>query len=173
VKYCLYSLACASLALAQSAENSASALLLPDLNGNSVLAAAYTANDGDRQQLTQSINGRTVPLQQTDSRVLSKGPNGQTTETLTRKYDPDGHLISTERTVVDQKKIPNGQVIHAIVYRSDLNGQMPESERRTIETQTQGTTTTTTTTGITISRPGLGGSFDVAEKRDPRHSFRR
>jgi hypothetical protein len=40
---------------------------------------------------------------------------------------------------------------------------MVESERRTIETQTQGATSTT---DVTISRPGLSGSFDVAEKRN-------
>ncbi len=54
-------------------------------------------------------------------------------------------------------------MIHATTYRSDLNGEMPESERRTIETQTQGPTSTT---NVTISRPGLNGSFDIAEKRN-------
>lgn len=163
MKYCFYSLLCAGLALAQSGGKSTTEMLVPDLNGNSVLAAIYTANDGDRQELTQSINGRRVPLQQSETHVLSDGPNGKTTETLTRKYDATGQLISTERTVVEEKKFPNGALIHATTYRSDLNGQMAEAERRTIESKTQGATSTT---DVTISRPGLSGSFDVAEKRN-------
>jgi hypothetical protein len=162
VKYCFYSLLCTGLALAQSSGKSTTDLLIPDLNGNRVEAAVYTAKDGDRQELTQSVNGRKVPLQQSETHVLSDGPNGKTTETLTRKYDATGQLASTERTVVDEKKLPNGAVIHATTYRSDLNGQMAESERRTIESQSQGPTSTT---NVTISRPGISGSFDVAEKR--------
>jgi hypothetical protein len=151
------------VALAQTGGKSTTDLLIPDLNGNSVVAAVYTAKDGDRKELTQSINGREVPLEQSDIHVLSDGPNGKTTETLTRKYDATGQVISTERTVVEETKSPTGAVIHSTVYRSDLNGQMAESERRTIETQTQGATSTT---DITISRPGISGSFDVAEKRN-------
>lgn len=162
MKYCFYSLLCAGLALAQSGGKSTTDLIVPDLNGNSVLTAVYTAKDGDRQELTQSINGRKVPLQQSETRVLSDGPNGKTTETLTHKYDATGQIVSTERTVVEEKKLPNGAVIHATTYRSDLNGQMAESERRTIESQTQGPTSTTE---VTVSRPGISGSFDVAEKR--------
>ncbi len=142
---------------------STTGLIVPDLNGNRVQAAIYTAKDGDRQELTQSINGRQVPLEQSDTHVLSEGPDGRTTETLTHKYDATGQVVSTERTVVEEKKTANGAVIHATVYRSDLNGQMAESERRTIETQTQGPNSTT---NVTISRPGLSGSFDVAEKRN-------
>jgi hypothetical protein len=163
VKYCFYAFLCACAALAQSGGKSTTGMLLTDLNGNRVESAVYTAKDGDRQELTQSINGRSVPLQHSETHVLSEGPNGRTTETLIRKYDATGQLVSTERTVVDEKKNPNGTVIHATTYRSDLNGQMSESERRSIETQTQGTTATT---NITISRPGLSGSFDVAEKRN-------
>jgi hypothetical protein len=163
VKYCFHTLLCAGLALAQSGGQSSTALLIPDLNGNTVESAIYTANDGDHKEITQSINGRAVPLVQSDIHVLSEGPNGRTTETITHKYDATGQVISTDRTVVEEKKIPNGSVIHATIYRSDLNGQMAESERRTIETQTQGTASTT---DVTISRPGLNGSFDVAEKRN-------
>ena len=163
MKYCFYSLLCAGLALAQSGGKSTTDLLVPDLNGNSVQAAVYTAKDGDRQELTQSINGRKVPLQQSETRVLSDGPNGRTTETVTRKYDATGQIVSTERTVVERKKLPNGAVIHATTYRSDLNGQMAESERRTIETQSQGPNSTT---NVTISRPSISGSFDVAEQRN-------
>ena len=159
MKYCLYSLLCAGLAAAQSA----SVLLSPDLNGRSVESAAYIAKDGDRTELTQSINGRQVPLEKTDVHVLGEGPSGKTTETIVRKYDATGQLASTERTVSVEQKTPTGSVTNATIYRSDLNGGLQEAERRTIESQTQGSTTTT---DVAVSRPGLGGSFQVAEKRN-------
>lgn len=159
MKYCFYSLLWTGLAIAQSNTT----LLTPDLNGQRVEAAAYTAKDGDHTELTQSINGRQVPLQKTEMRVLSDGPTGRTTEAVVRKYDATGQLASTERTVYQEQKRPNGSVIHATIYRSDANGALQEGERRTIETQTQGAATTT---DITISRVGLSGSFEVAEKRN-------
>ena len=159
MKYCLYSLLCAGSALAQSE----AVLLTPDLNGRALESAAYVAKDGDRTELTQSINGRQVPLEKTDVHVLSETPSGKTTETLVRKYDATGQLISTERTVSVEQKTPTGSVTNATIYRSDLNGGQQEAERRTIESQTQGATTTT---DVAISRPGLGGSFQVAEKRN-------
>ena len=159
MKYCFYSLLCAGLAAAQST----TALLTPDLNGNNVESAIYTANDGDHTELNQSINGRLVPLQKSETRVLSQSSSGKTTETIVHKYDATGQMVSTQRTVVEEQKRPNGAVIHATVFQSDLNGQMQESERRTIESQAQGNTSTT---DITVSRPGLSGSFDIAEKRN-------
>jgi hypothetical protein len=159
VKYCLYSLLLTGLAIAQST----AVLLTPDLNGRNVEAAIYTAKDGDRTQLIQSINGRLVPLQKSETRVLSEGPNERTTETVMQKYDGTGQLASTERTVVEEQKRANGAVVHATIYRSDLNGHLQESEHRTIESQTQGNTSTS---DVTISRVGLGGSFAVAEKRN-------
>jgi len=159
VKYCLYSLLCAGLAAGQST----TALLTPDLNGRTVQSAIYTATDGDRTELNQSINGRTVPLQKSDTRTLSENATGKTTETIIRKYDATGQLVSTERIVIETQKRPDGALVNATTYRSDVNGQMREAERRTIESQAQGPTSTT---NITVSRPGLSGSFDVAEKRN-------
>jgi hypothetical protein len=163
VKYCFYLILCASPFAGNVAAQSTSVLLTPDLNGRSVESAAYVAKDGDRTELTQSINGRLVPLEKSDIHILSEGPNGKTTETIVRKYDATGQLASTERTVSVEQKTPSGSVINATIYRSDLNGSLQEAERRTIESQTQGPTTTT---DVAISRAGLNGSFQVAEKRN-------
>jgi hypothetical protein len=159
VKYCLYSLLSAGLAAAQSS----SALLVPDLNGRLVDSASYVSKDGDHAELTQSINGRQVPLEKTETKVLNESPSGKTTETIVRKYDATGQLTSTERTLTEEQNSATGSVVHATIYRSDLNGSMQEAERRTIESQTQGTTTTT---DVAISRAGLSGSFVLAEKRN-------
>jgi hypothetical protein len=159
VKYCFYSLLWTGLALAQSDTT----LYPTDINGRQVPEATYLSKDGDYTALTQSINGRQVPMQKSDLHVLSETPTRKVTETIVRKYDGNGQVVSTERIVSDEQKRPGGSTTKATIYRSDVNGTMQESERRTIDTQKQGDTTTSS---VTISRPGLSGSFEPAEKRD-------
>jgi len=159
VKYCFYSLLCAGLAFAQSQTTE----YATDLNGHRVASAQFASSDGDRAELTQSINGRKVPLERTETKVLTDQPNRRVTETIVRRYDADGQLASTERTVSEEQKNAGGSTIQATVYRSDSNGRLQESERRTIEARTQGGTTTA---DVTIARIGLSGSFETAEKRN-------
>jgi len=159
VKYCFHLLCCAAFAFGQE---SSSTLYTTDINGHVIPEAQYVARDGDKTQLNQSINGRQVPLQGSETRVLTDEPNHRVIETIVRKYDATGQLAATERTVTDETKTPAGSTIHASVFSSDVNGHMQETERRVIETQKQDSTTTA---DVTISRPGLSGSFDTAEKR--------
>lgn len=158
MRYYLYSLLCAGLALGQSATTE----YATDLNGRRVESARFLASDGDRAELTQSINGRKVPLERSETKVLTDQPNHRVTERIVRRYDATGQLASTERTVSDEQKSGGRSTIQATVYRSDANGRLQESERRTIESQTQAGTTTA---DVTIARTGLTGSWETAEKR--------
>lgn len=160
MKYCFLALACGAFAFA---EQSNSVLYTTDINGHVVAETQYLAHDGDKAQLNESINGRDVPLQSSEVRVLIDQPNHRVTETVVRKYDPTGRLASTERTLADEEKSPGGATLHATVFRSDLNGNMQESERRVVESRVQGATTTA---AVTISRPGLNGSLEPIEKRE-------
>lgn len=134
-----------------------------DLNGYRVAAASSTTADHTQTQLSKSINGRQVPLEQREEKVLRKDANGSLTETIVRKYNPNGQLASTERVLTEQQKAPGGgSSVHATTYRSDVNGREQEVERRTVETRVQGNTTTTDTE---VGRPTLNGGFQTAEKR--------
>lgn len=158
MKYCV----CALLAAAGLAQSNTAAYIT-DINGHRVeVTSSVTARDGDRTELSQSVNGRKVPLEQTETHILNKGPNQTVTETIVRKFDQTGQMISTERTVEDEQKRGNASTIRATIYRSDTNGSLHEDERRVIETQTQGTATTS---DVVISRAGATGSFDAVEKR--------
>jgi hypothetical protein len=159
VRYCFYSLLCGGLALGQSVTTD----YTTDLSGHRVEGAQYRSSDGDRTELIQSINGRSVPLERSETKVLTDQPNHRVTETIVRRYDALGQLASTERTVSDEQKTAGRSTIQATVYRSDLNGRLLESERRTIEAQTQGATTTA---DVTIARTGITGSWETAEKRN-------
>jgi hypothetical protein len=158
MKYCLYALVAAAAGLAQSN----TATYITDINGHRVEVTSSVARDGDRTELSQSVNGRKVPLEQTETHILSKGPNQTVTETIVRKFDRTGQMISTERTVEDEQKRGDAATIHATIYRSDTNGALHEDERRVIETQVQGPATTS---DVVISRAGATGSFDAVEKR--------
>lgn len=150
----------ATFALAQSAVT----VYTTDLSGHRVPDAKITSTEpGQRTFLSQSLNGRQVPLQATEARVLSEGPGGRVTETITRRYDADGKLLETERVVAEEQKGAGGQSsIKATVYRSDLHGRMIEAERRAIETVTQGSTTVS---DVIVNRPTLNGTFEATEKR--------
>ncbi len=150
----------ATLALAQSAVT----VYTTDLSGHRIPDAKVTSTEpGQRTFMSQSLNGRQVPLQATEARVLSESPAGRVTETITRRYDADGKLVETERVVAEEQKGAGGQSsIKATVYRSDLHGRMIEAERRAIETVTQGSTTVS---DVVVNRPTLNGTFEATEKR--------
>jgi hypothetical protein len=133
-----------------------------DLNGNRVAGSSIVSKDGEHTRITQSINGRQVPAEQTEERVISESSAGRVVEKITKHFDQNGAVASTDRTVTEEQKVPNGSVTHSTTYRSDVNGQMHESERRTVESRTQGSSATTQ---IEIARPDLSGSFQTAEKR--------
>ena len=158
MRYYLYSLLSAGLAYGQSASTE----FITDLNGRRVESAKYLSSNGDSALLTQSINGRNVPLERSEAKVLTDQPNHRVIETIVRRYDATGQLISTQRTVSDEQKSGGRSTIQATVYRSDTNGRLLESERRTIESQTQGGTTTAE---VTIARTGMSGTWETAEKR--------
>ncbi len=151
--------AAASLAAAQSTTNT----YTTDINGNRIVAASVVSTDGEHAEVTQSINGRKVPLEQTDERVISKDANRTVTEKIVRKFDANGNLASTERVVTEQEQRPSGSSVRSTTYRSDINGGMREAERKTVDTETQGAVTKVQSV---VERPGINGSLQAVEKRN-------
>jgi len=149
-----------SVAFAQST----SSVYMTDVNGRRAEAAELTQKDGTRTERTQSINGRERPVESVEQRVLRDDSSGKTTETLVRKYDGNGQLASTIRTVKQEQKDASGNVrSRSTTYLSEANGPTREIERANSETRIQGGTQTEQTA---IERPNLNGSFELAEKRD-------
>ena len=148
-------------ALAQSTTNT----YTTDINGNRVAGLPPTVSaDHTQTQVSQSINGRHVPLEQREEKVLRKDANGSVTETIVRKYNPNGQFASTDRIVTERQNTGGGgSVVHATTYQSDVNGQQREVERRTTETRVAGNTTSIDTS---VARPTINGSFDTTEKRN-------
>jgi hypothetical protein len=148
----------ATLAFSQSATTSYST----DINGNRVAGPSTVSIDGQHTQIIQSINGHKVPMEQTDEKILSQTPNGRVVEKITKRFDPQGNLAETNRTVTEEEKLSDGSRSHSTLYRGDINGQFHEAERVTVESHTQGSTQNTQTE---LVRPDLSGSFQVMEKK--------
>jgi hypothetical protein len=159
VKFCLLALA-AACAFAQSTTTS----YTPDLlNGGVIPLTTFDSSDHAQTQITQSINGRAVPLEKHEERILSRAADGTlTTESIVRKYDPTGQLASTERTVTEQRSTTGGgSIVNSTKYRTNVNGDEQPVERRSVDTRIAGSTTAINTV---VERPGLEGSFQTTEK---------
>jgi hypothetical protein len=138
-----------------------------DLSGNRVQSAvgdSTKSKDGSsRRELTQSINGRTVPLEKVERRETTSG-NTTTIEVVTTRYNPTGEVRMTERTVTQREKLASGGSNESTrVFQSDVNGLPRETERRTSKTQVQGSSTTTDTS---VDRLSINGGFENTEKRN-------
>ncbi len=136
----------------------------PDLaNGGQTVLSASTSSDHTQSQITQSLNGRQVPLEQHQERVIRSDANSSVTESIVRRSDPTGQFVSSERTVTETHKNPDGSsTVQATTYRSDINGGDQLAERRTTETHIAGKTTTVDTA---IDQPGTDGGLQTVEKR--------
>jgi hypothetical protein len=151
------------IAAAVLSAQSASSTYTTDINGNRVGGGEIASRDGVVTDLRQSINGREVPISQTEEKVLSKSGNTTVTERIVRHYGADGQLVSTDRVVTEETKGGEGEsTVHSTTYRTDISGNMAEAERKTVETHKMGAGSVTETA---IEKKDLSGSFSVAEKR--------
>lgn len=142
---------------------SASVTYTPDINGNVVVGGEVVSTNGVTTDLRRSINGREVPLEQVQEKVLSKSGNTTVTERIVRHYGTDGQVVQTDRIVTETTKTGEGEsVAHSTTYRSDISGNLNEAERKTIDTHKNGAMTVVDTS---IEKKDLNGSFSVAEKR--------
>ncbi len=114
--------------------------------------------------LRQSINGREVPLEQVETKVLSDSGNTKVTERIVRHYGSNGQVVQTDRVVTEETKTGEGESIaHETTYRTDhLGGDMPMVERKTVETRKNGAATVVDTA---VEKVDVNSRFSVAEKR--------
>lgn len=138
-----------------------------DLNGRRVADATYTSKTSDgfssRTEWTQSINGRQVPLETTEERVIREDASGRLIERIIRRYDANGNPGPPEKQQVEERKNPDGSVSATTsVYRSDLNGRFQLAERIQ-EQRTQ--TGNQVNVQVNIERPNLSGTLEVAERQ--------
>jgi hypothetical protein len=131
--------------------------------GDRIRGPVVDVTGDSRTEKLQNINGRSVPLEQVEQRVVRSDGTTKVIERITKRFDPNGNLTGTDRVVEEQTKLAGGgSTVQATAYRSDVNGNMQPVERSVTETKQAGNVTTSESV---IDRPALNGEFQTAEKQ--------
>lgn len=138
-----------------------------DLNGRRITDGVYSATqDGKtstRTEMTQSINGRMVPLESTEEKVVKEDSTGRVVERLIRRYDANGNPTSAEKQQVQEKFNSDGSVSSVLnVYRGDINGGYAFAERVVTDSSKSGDAVQA---NVIVERATINGSTDVVEKQ--------
>ena len=138
-----------------------------DVNGNVVpdgpaISQSKSANGSETMATTQSINGRTVPIEQVEERVLRNDSSGKVTERIVRTYDPQGNPLPPVRETIEEQKRPDGSsTVQSTTYRADINGNTQVIEKSVTDTQKNGSGETSETV---VQRPTANG-LETVEKQ--------
>jgi hypothetical protein len=139
-----------------------------DINGNRVPdgpAVVHSKNDGrtETTEITQSVNGRTVPLERVDERVIRDDSSGRVVERIIRRYDQTGGAMTPGKEIIEEQKRPDGSSTKQVTsYRGDINGGMQVIEKSVTQVQSSGPTENAETV---IQRPTANGSLETVEKQ--------
>src|SRR5437867_2071158 len=98
-----------------------------DASGHRAEGSSYSVVESpagsQRVETLRSINGRMVPLQGSEDRVLRQDSQGKVVERTIRKYDANGTPGPPVKVRIEEKKNPDGSTtIQSSAYESDLNG---------------------------------------------------
>jgi hypothetical protein len=155
----------ASAAFAQDASFSTHRSV--DVNGHRVvdgpdIIQTRSPTESGTTEIMRSLNGRTVPLEKREARVLRDDATGRVVEISIRTYDQTGNPSQPLKQVVEEQKRPDGSTIQTTDYRADLNGKMQLIQKSVTDIRKSGSSETADTA---IQRPGVNGSLETVEKQ--------
>src|SRR3954464_6815004 len=81
-----------------------------DLNGRPVSGVSSVQSNGSRSQITRDVNGRTVPVETAEERVVSDSGSSRIIERTIKRYDANGNPGPPERVRIEETKEPDGTV---------------------------------------------------------------
>ena len=133
-----------------------------DINGRRVPAPSSSRSNGSSAEQVQDINGRVVPLEKSDEKILADTKTEKVVEKTIRRYDQNGNPGPIEKVRIEEIKAADGSTSTlTTVVRGDLNGNLNLFEKSTKQTKVAGGTQTFT---AEVMRPTLNGSVEVTEK---------
>src|SRR5277367_5536317 len=121
-------------------QSSVSSTTSVDVNGNVVrdgpsISQTKSSSGSQTTVTTQSINGRSVPMEQVEERVLRDDASGKVTERIIRRFDPQGNPMPPVRQTIEELKRPDGSSsTQSTTYQSDINGNMQIAEKSVTDT---------------------------------------
>ena len=138
-----------------------------DVNGNRVGGPSVSSKIGKGQnsktERVTSINGRSVPLETVEEKVIEDSSRGRIVERTIQRYDQNGNPAPPERVRIEERRGSGGQAKTTTThYNSDINGGFQVRERVVTDSRTTGQTTKSTTL---VERPTVNGSMDLVERR--------
>ncbi len=139
-----------------------------DINGRRVEGASSLVNQSpgsaDRIEMVRSVNGRSVPVESVEDKVVSESGGVKVIERVVKRYDANGRPGPPERVHIEERKNADGSVNMATsVMRADMNGNYALAERTVTESKKSGDTTNSSTV---VERPTLNGSLEVVERKE-------
>ena len=158
----------ASACMLTAQQSSVTSTSSVNINGDRVPdgpSVIHSKSDGrsETTEVVQSINGRTVPIERVEQRVVSEDSSGRVTERLIRRYDQTGSPTTPVKEIIAEQKRPDGSSTKQVsTYRGDINGGMQLIEKSTTDTQVSGSTENAETV---VQRPTVNGSLDTVEKQ--------
>ena len=154
-------LACAGLAFSQGASTITN--FGTDINGNRVPTTSITTTGNSRVERVQSINGRSVPLEQVEDKVVREDASGKVVERTIRRFDASGNPLPVDRVTIAETKQADGSIItDTTLRRGDVNGNLVLSEHTRAETRKNGASTMSE---IVVERASINGSLELQEKQ--------
>ena len=157
-----------SVFLLSAQQSSVSTTTAVDINGRRVadgpgLIRSKSDGRSETTEVLQSVNGRTVPIEKVEERVVREDSSGRVVERSIRRYDPTGNPTAPVKELIEEQKRPDGSSSKQVTtYRGDINGSMQLIEKSMTQVQTSGSTENSETV---VQRPGVNGSLETVEKQ--------
>jgi len=134
--------------------------------GNRTLATtSSTIRRGDtvmNVERVRSINGREVPLESVQERVVSASGGVKVIERIVRRYGADGQPGPPEKIRIEERTAEDGAITtSASVYRGDLNGAFHLAERSVEHIRKAGDVTMVTRS---LEKPTLNATLEMVER---------
>jgi hypothetical protein len=159
----------ASAVLLSAQQSSVTNTTAVDINGRRVAegpAVVHSKSDGrsETTEVLQSVNGRMVPVQRVQERVLRDDSSGRVVERVIRQFDQTGNPTAPAKEIIEEQKRPDGSSTRQVSsYRGDINGSMQLIEKSITQVQTSGSTENAETV---LQRPTVNGSLETVEKQN-------
>ena len=139
-----------------------------DINGHRVadgpqITRTKSATGSTTTETMQSVNGRMVPLERVEERVVKEDASGRVVERLIRRYDSQGNLTQPVKETIEEQKRPDGtSTTQTTTYRGDVNGNMQLTEKTVTQARKSDSQESSETV---VQRPSVNGSIETVEKR--------
>jgi hypothetical protein len=139
-----------------------------DVNGNRIgdgpqIDQSKSKDFAETTERMQSINGRMVPIERVEERVLRDDASGRVVERLIHRFDTTGNPTTPVKETVEEQKRPDGSsTIQTTRYQGDVNGAMQLVQKSITDVHKSGSTETSSTV---LQRP-LNGSIETVEKKE-------